>query len=673
MVCWGMTGAGAASSRQVSPPPPLNMPLRVVAQLGHGDEVFCAAFSPSGGQIASGGSDGTVVVWDATSGRQLKQFDIPSRVDALEHIFYSPDGQTILATDGEEHFFGWQTSAGKPLLFLDEEGEPATAETLIFSPDGNHLLTLDNGDNVLWNLRSAKAVKRLGDEPASSIEWATFSNQGNKLLIRDDDTAWVMDAEDGRTLYEIKDDDLDAIDAAAYSPSGRQILVTPSSGAEAWIFDSTTGKAAFRLKGHTESVNSAAYSPDGKWIATASDDKTIIVWNATNSKRIWRSKVQEAAFSSVEFSQDGKRLLTLDEDDTIATWDAGSRRLLQIKNEEESLKDVSFTASARQIVAKSGTDEETIMLYSAATGKKLYPGEDEEGQAVPSPDGRRMVVIATDDTGKNSAATVRDAESGKQLYPLKGHGLGLQMVAFGPRVSFDRKTKRMAGVMDKEETVTIVDTATSKKLLTLEHTSSVSCVLFSEDGTRIYTGCADGTVTIWNAAIGEEISHFKKQTEAVRCIADDSEGKRLVTGSEDDSVVLWDVAAQKPLLTLDDHEADVYSVDLSSDGTRIASGDATGQFIQWDAVSGKKLLQLQAHQSELVDVTYTEDGKRILTGSADKSCLILDAVSGQILTQFNGHQGPILRVGEVEGNTKLMVSIGFFPAQWDPKLGIHVT
>jgi WD40 repeat protein len=111
--------------------------------------------------------------------------------------------------------------------------------------------------------------------------------------------------------------------SAVFSPDGKR-LATVSDDFTARLWDAATGKAVQTLKGHIEWVNSVVFSPDGKWLATASSDRTARLWDVAtglegHTNGVW----------SVVFSLDGKRLATASHDGTAMLWDAATGKAVQ--------------------------------------------------------------------------------------------------------------------------------------------------------------------------------------------------------------------------------------------------------------------------------------------------------------------------------------------------------
>ncbi|NMC22060.1 MAG: hypothetical protein GYA33_16760, partial [Thermogutta sp.] len=289
-----------------------------------------------------------------------------------------------------------------------------------------------------------------------------------------------------------------------FSPDGRRI-VTASEDKTAGVWDAQTGERLLVLKGnwlrwgHTDAVLSAAYSPDGRRIVTASRDGTVIVWDAQTGERLRVLRGHGDWVRSAAFSPDGGRIVTASDDKTAGVWDAetGQRRRL----------------------LRGHTDS----IWSAAF----------------SPDGRRIVTASSDNT-----AIIWDAETGERLRVLKGHTDSIWSAGFSP-------DGRQIVTASWDNTSIVWDAQTGESLLVFQgHTDAVLSAVFSPDGGRIVTASSDGTAGVWDAETGQRLMALEGPTRPVASAAYSPDGGRIVTASRDKTAIVWDAENGKMLLTL---------------------------------------------------------------------------------------------------------------------------
>src|SRR5262245_36401507 len=234
----------------------------------------------------------------------------------------------------------------------------------------------------------------------------------------------------------------------------------------------------FAVGGHDSPVGSAAFSPDGARIVTASDDNTARIWVAATTKQIAVLRGHDGPVYSAAFSPDGSRIVTASWDKTARIWDA---------------------AAAKEIAVLRGH------------GGRV-------GSAALSPDGARIVTASDDNT-----ARIWVAATTKQIAVLRGHDEGVVFAAFSPDGS------RIV-TASADQTARIWDAASAKEIAVLRgHDSYVACA-FSPDGSRIVT--ASGvTARIWDAATAKEIAVLRGHDGYVFSAAFSPDGSRIVTAS----------------------------------------------------------------------------------------------------------------------------------------------
>ncbi|KIL65494.1 hypothetical protein M378DRAFT_10853 [Amanita muscaria Koide BX008] len=248
------------------------------------------------------------------------------------------------------------------------------------------------------------------------------------------------------------------------------------------------------IRGHTDSVTSIVFSPDGKRIASGSEDKTICIWDAETGLQVGNPLQGHAdKVTSVAFSPDGKRIASGSLDKTIRIWDAetGLQRGNPLKGHTGFVTSVAFSPDGIRIA--SGSQDKTISIW--------------------------------------------DAEAGLQMgNPLKGHTHWVRAVAFSP------DGKRIASG-SYGNTVYIWNTQTGLQVGNplKGHTRGVSSVAFSPDGKRIASGSDDETIYIWDAETGLQVGNpLKGHTRWVRSVAFSPDGKIIASGSYDQTIYIWD-------------------------------------------------------------------------------------------------------------------------------------
>jgi WD40 repeat protein len=423
---------------------------------------------------------------------------------------------------------------------------------------------------------------------------------------------------------------VDQVTSAAFSPNGTQI-VTASEDGTVRIWDAATAKVIATLRGHTARVESAAFSPDGKCIVTASMDKTARVWDVATAKQIAILEGHEDTVFSAAFSPDGTQIATASEDESMRIWNAATGQAIAILHQPGAVVSAAFSPDGTRILTAA---DDTAYVWNATTLKTIavlngHPNH--INGASFSSDGTRVVTASND-----GSVRIWDAATGKMITVLDGpKGNWVLSASFSPD-----GTRVVAASSD--DTARIWDIATGTEISILPvHKGFVQSAAFSPEGSRIVTASNDETVRIWETAPRTAVAILRGHEDKVRSAAFSPDGTRIVTASDDKTARIWDAATVKDITVLRGHEGPVSSAAFSPGGLGIvtASEDKTARI--WDAATGKEITVLRGHQDSVFSAAFSPGGSRIVTASKDKTARIWDAATGKEITVLRGHENSV--------------------------------
>ncbi|MEH2346904.1 MAG: ribosome assembly protein 4, partial [Nostoc sp.] len=448
--------------------------------------------------------------------------------------------------------------------------------------------------------------------------------------------------------------------SVVFSPDGKT-LASGSLDSTIKLWDVSTGKAIKTLTGHSSTVNSVVFSPDGKTLASGSEDKTIKLWDVSTGKAMKTLTGHSSSIISVVFSPDGKTLASGSEDKTIKLWDVSTGKAMKtLTGHSSSIISVVFSPDGKTLA--SGSLDSTIKLWDVSTGKamKTLTGHSSIVTSVVfSPDGKTLASGSADNTIK-----LWDVSTGKAMKTLTGHSSIVNSVVFSP----DGKTLASGSA---DNTIKLWDVSTGKAMKTLTgHSSIVISVVFSPDGKTLVSGSEDKTIKLWDVSTGKAMKTLTGHSSIVNSVVFNPDGKTLASGSLDNTIKLWDVSTGKTIKTLTGHSNWVNSVVFSPDGKTLASGSLDSTIKLWDVSTGKAMKTLTGHSSSVISVVFSPDGKTLASGSEDKTIKLWDVSTGKAMKTLTGHSS---RVNSVvfspDGKTLASGSLDKTIKLWDVSTG----
>jgi WD40 repeat protein len=442
------------------------------------------------------------------------------------------------------------------------------------------------------------------------------------------------------------------------------------------------------LEGHDHVIGSVAFSPNSEYLASASNDKTVKIWNPATGECLQTLKEHKGPVHSVAFSSNSehlasKYLASASDDKTVKIWDPATGECLQTLEEHKGpVYSVAFSPNSEHLASKylaSASDDKTVKIWDPATGECLQTLEEHKGPVYSVAFllnseylASKYLASALDDK------TIWDPATGECLQTLEGHKGPVCSVAFLLNSEY-LASKYLASASDNKTR----NPAKEQWLQVLEaHNGSVRSVAFSPNSEYLVLASNDRTVKIWNPATGKCLRMLEGHKGPVHSVAFSPNLKYLASISKDitveikdpvngqaperytawvyKTIKIWNPATGQCLETLEEnikitdqpakgqwlqaleaHNGSIYLVAFSPNSEYLTSASDNETVKIWNSAKKQWLQALETHNGSIRSVAFSPNSEYLTSVSNDRTIKIWNPVIGQCLQTFKGHNDPV--------------------------------
>jgi WD40 repeat protein len=604
---------------------------------GHTADVGHVAFA-DGTRVMSSSNDGTLRVWDATTGAQVTS----ASVRGIPRVSWSRDGaRVVLAGIGEATLRDtrdlrvlarWKLGSVAPMaIALCDDGERA-----IVGDEAGTVSILEVGSEP----RALKLHEdRVFSVACGSDAWASGGGDGRVFLGHGDQP---------RELVRQKGPVLALVVAAGKLAAG---------GAEGVIDVWTTanGEHVTTYAGHTRTVRGLAFSPDASVLASASEDGTLRVWRAPGEVPIALAGHHGFVFS-VAFDRAGRQVLSTGGDGTARVWDAttgtplatfdahqaevwsaafapdGAR--IATVGSDRTARVWSISHAARRLASAPGSVG-FVNAESDAAGTRIVAGGTDGMARIYTRDGALLTELPVSKTAVLAAAISPDGkqvvtgdEAGAtRLWDIERSAITAELEATrgGAYVAHYRPDGRALVVAGDDAVVRMFDARTGAVLRRLTgHVRPVWAATFSRDSSLLATASEDGTLRLWNGATGASLRAVGPFGTALNAVAFDPQAHRVAVVGADGKLRVFDVATGLLIAERVAHDYQAVSITFSDDGAFLVTASFDREIIVWDAATLSDLAHLWHHAKAPSTLAFLPGTAELLSSGLDGALWLTD-------------------------------------------------
>ncbi len=607
---------------------------------GHDDRIYSVATSPDGRYVATGSQDTNVVIWDLETREILHVLGDGS----LEHgvpifnVLFTHDSSRLISA-GSDRIIVWDVETG-------------AIERRVVGMHVDHILDMDISDDDqlvfsgsfdgsirLWELDTGEIVQSMD---AGQITGARFFPDETQAVTSDQDgDVIIWDLATGEIIRKIEYETAALRGGVIVTPDGERLVSADALGnVLIWELNRLSSIPSTSFHGHSGRINSIALNPESSDVATASFDRTLIVWDILGrgaEVRRFDEHTHTDRVYSAQLSPDGSQMASSTSDGEIILWDAQTgEQIRRITSSNGTIYDLSYNIDGT--VLASASEDGSVSFWNPATGDFIQRYEEFSAPVrtiTYSPDGNFLAAAG----GQTQVSLQRPADnriiiwnqSGEIVATLTGHDASIRALAFTPD-----STKILSSSDDAQIILWDINSQELERVYSA-HEDAVWSLSFNQDGTEFLSGSRDTDIIRWQTETGTILSRLSQHSSGVRALAFHPDGIHAVSGAgtldtsaslDDFELFYWNLEEEVVLREMPGHTATIRSLVFNADGSEILSASDDGAVILWHSDTLESLITRVQENYQIVclpDAINCEN-TQVLSESVDE--VVVSSITG---------------------------------------------
>ena len=400
-------------------------------------------------------------------------------------------------------------------------------------------------------------------------------------------------------------------DGLSFSPDNRY-LASASSDSTIRIWDAATGNELRVLAGHTGAVRCVTFSADGQSLASGGVDGKVKLWDAASGKEIASFDGHKGRVNTVAFSLDGKLLASGGIDNAVKVWDVATKTEARtLTGHTGWILALAFGADNQALVSSSA--DLTLKRWNVATGQAIQTAT----QQTP------ITCLAISQNGEWLASGSNNAAVQLWRMPQLQAEPGFSFRFDAGRVvavNFNANTTQVFALSSERvsKRFDLASRTAAQLSAEPERTEKYEAAAFSSDGQRLAVSAGTRDLEVHNFDDFANPMMLTSRANPVRAVAFSNDGRWMATGNQDTSATLWDVFAGRAVANFAGNEGSITCVAFSADSQILATGSRGGIVRLIEVVGTREIRKWQAHDGGVNSMAFATDGK-LVTGSSDQT------------------------------------------------------